>query len=214
MAERNLRPLNDTFPGNTRERKPREPDEPPREKIISGTVRRKRRGVGSRIREALTGEDGRTVGGYIVWDILIPAARDMLYDIINGGAHRALYGNDGYPSRGGGSGRGSSPIFSYNSLSKPDRYDRPRAISNRRALHNFDDIIFETRAEAEDILGALVDQTVEYQYATVADFYGFCGQMCSYTDRDWGWESLRDARISGDRRRGYTIIFPRPISLV
>ena len=41
------------------------------------------------------GEGAKDVGGFILNDILIPAAKSTLYEIITGGASMSLWGNDG-----------------------------------------------------------------------------------------------------------------------
>lgn len=77
-----------------------------------------------------------------------------------------------------------------------------------RARHDFDDILFESRGEAEDVLSYLVDLTIDYGVASVADFYDLSGIESQFTDNKYGWTNLRDACI--DRvRNGYIIRLPQ-----
>lgn len=147
----------------------------------------------------------RDVGEFIVNDILIPAAKSTLYEIITGGASMSLFGerrkgnNPAYRD-------GGRTYISYNNCANNgnDRRDLSRTA---RARHEFDAIGFDSRTEAEEVLSGLVDQTIEYGAATVANFYELSGVDSSYTDRKYGWTNLRDAYTERSRNK-YVIVFP------
>jgi hypothetical protein len=110
---------------------------------------------------------------------------------------------------------GSKSYVSYNNYSSRDRDrrdDRRDISSKNRAHHNFDDIILSSRGEAEEVLSQLVDMTLDYGQATVADLYDLVGITSEYTDRDWGWENLSSASVSRVRD-GYMLNLPRTILL-
>ena len=77
-----------------------------------------------------------------------------------------------------------------------------------RARHDFDEIILETRGEAEEVLSHLVDLTIDYQQATVADLYDLVGITSNFTDNKYGWTDLRSASVTRVRD-GYLINLPR-----
>jgi hypothetical protein len=102
---------------------------------------------------------------------------------------------------------------SYNSYSSRDRdrdrRDDRRELSQRdRARHNFDDILISSRGEAEEVLSHLVDLTIDYGQASVADLYDLVGITGEFTDNKWGWTDLRSASVSRVRD-GYLLNLPR-----
>lgn len=155
----------------------------------------------------------KDVGSVVLNDILIPAAKSTLYDIIIGGASMSLWGerrkgNDSIYRDGG-----RTYVRYDKHYNKGDDRREGREISRTaRARHDFDDIGFNTRDEAEDVLSALVDQTIEYRAATVANFYELSGIDSTFTDCNYGWTDLRDAYTIRSRNK-YIIVFPPPKSL-
>ena len=98
----------------------------------------------------------------------------------------------------------------YNRLSRRDDLEDRRYISrSARSRHDFDDIILETRGEAEDVLSHLVDLIEDYGVASVGDYYDLLGIESAFTDNKYGWTNVADGYI--DRTRdGYCIRLPRP----
>jgi hypothetical protein len=85
-----------------------------------------------------------------------------------------------------------------------------RDISRRaRAGHEFDEIILESRAEAELVLEKLADLIEQYEVATVADLYELVGITASHTDLKWGWDDMRDAGVDRVRSGGYLLALPK-----
>jgi hypothetical protein len=77
-----------------------------------------------------------------------------------------------------------------------------------RAKHDFDEVVLESRGEAEEVLSNLVDSIIDYGQATVADFYDLVGIATNFVDGKWGWTDLRNASVSRVRG-GYLINLPR-----
>lgn len=177
--------------------------------IVKGKVIKQKRSFGKRIKEVIFGDDTRSVGSYVVYDVLVPAAKAMVTDIVGGGIEMLVYGErQGRNTRR----RAGSSYVSYDKVSyrgdDRDRRDRRDISHTARARHDFDDVILETRGEAEDVLSHLVDLTIDYGQASVADFYDLVGITASFTDNKWGWTDLRDASVTR-QRGGYLINFPR-----
>lgn len=74
----------------------------------------------------------------------------------------------------------------------------------------FDDILFRSRSDAEHVLDALVELTLQYGIATVADFCQLSGIDDNYTDQNFGWYELGRARVV-QVRGGYILDLPRPV---
>ena len=78
-----------------------------------------------------------------------------------------------------------------------------------RAAHDFDEIILDTRREAEEVLSRLYDILSKYEVVTVSDLYDLTGIDSNYTDQDWGWTELRGSQIV-NVRNGYLLDLPKP----
>lgn len=208
------------FPGNSnteRVKKKKQEEEKPVKhvsKVIDGSVVKRKRGWWRRVQDAMTGDDAQTVGAYILYDVAIPAFRDLIFDIIRNGAERSLYG-DVRPSRGSGRGLGRNNIINYGSMSRPrgredrDYRDDRREISNRaRRSQSFDEIIIEDRGEAEHVIDQLVDLIDRFQVASVNDLYELVGVTPDTAGERWGWYNLSSAKAVRTRD-GYLLDLPR-----
>ena len=155
-------------------------------------------------------ESGENVTDYILQEVLIPAGKSTIQDMVTSGIEMLLFGET--------SGRRGSrrdrehgrTIVSYGSYYKSDR-DR-REYKRVPGYHNrLEGISFESRLEAEVVLEGLVDLLDEYESVSIADFYELASleNMIEFTDNGWGWNNLARARVIRTRD-GYEIEFPRP----
>ncbi len=79
-----------------------------------------------------------------------------------------------------------------------------------RAGHNFDEIILDQRAEAEEVIDKLFELVSRYDTATVADLYELVGLSATHTDHKWGWSDLHGSGVSRVRG-GYLLDLPEPV---
>lgn len=206
------------FPGNSHtekvKKKKQEEEKPVKniEKVVEGTVVQRKRGWWRRIQDAMTGDDAHTVGSYILYEVAIPAFRDLIFDIIRNGAERSLYG-EVRPSRGSGRGFGRNNVINYGSMSRSrddrDYRNERREVSSRaRRNHDFGEIIIPDRGEAEEVIDRLVDLIDRFGVATISDLYDLVGVTSDYADEKWGWYNLASARAVRTRD-GYLLDLPR-----
>lgn len=175
-------------------------------KVIKGKAVKKKKGLGKKFSETFLSEDRGTVGEYLIFDVLIPAAKDTLTDLVGKGLEMMLYGDArSSPSRSRASGRGG--YRSYSKYSETPRKKPQISTRDRRQLY-FDDVLLETRGDAERALDYLLDRIDAYDVATVADFYDAVEVTSDYTDSKYGWYDLGDAYVKRVRD-GYTIVLPR-----
>jgi hypothetical protein len=182
------------------------------EKVVTGKVTRRKRSQGRQLKEIFLG-----AAQYVTMDVLIPAAKDMLYDAGSQGLKQMLFGEDHYRHRGRSRSRHSEypQLTNYTRYSRHDDRppyppaDRDRRDRKRRANHNFDDIVLATRAEGEEIIARLYDVLEKYEVATVADLYEMVGLTSDYTDEKWGWYELNRPQVR-HIVGGYLLDLPRP----
>ena len=183
------------------------------EPVVTGKVLQKKKPLGRKIAETFTGDDIRTVSSVVVFDVMIPAAKDMIQDMISEGVQRLLFGEARGPARSRRPQSGGSYINygRYSSAMNQRQEQQSRDMSRRaRATHDFDELVLEDRGEAEQVLDALTELIDLYELATVYDLYELAGIPASFTDKKWGWTSLRDASVQRIRG-GYLLNLPRPV---
>lgn len=199
------------FPSNSHKRK-EETKKPEKkvEKVTSGKVVKQKKTLGKKFTETFLGDNIESVSSYIIYDVIIPAAKNMISDTVSNGIEMLLFGQ----TRGSRTRRDKGKSYvSYSNYYKDRGRDRDRQVSQRnRARHNFDDIILESRGEAEEVLSHLVDLTEDYGMASVADLYDLVGVTSNFTDNKYGWDNLSSGRVV-PVRGGYLLELPRPIVL-
>lgn len=206
MAERkDLIVTSEEFPSNSHKSKEEIVERKVTEKVVKGKIKQRKKSIGKRMSESFLEDDTHSVFQYILWDVLVPAAKDTIFDVMTNGVKMFLYGEHEKP-RNISRDRGKSYV-SYSSYYEEDR-PRNRHRVNRRAAHNFDDIIFDYKEDAEEVLDRLADLIDEYQMATVGDLYDLVGKTSSYTDQKWGWYNISTARVVRCRD-GYSLRLPR-----
>lgn len=174
------------------------------QKVVSGSVKVRKK---SPLKEALISEDAANIKSYILMDVLIPAVKKAISDIVKNGIEMLLYGDSGRPN----DRRSPSSGVSYRDYYdlKDDRY---RQVPPSRQGRSPDKIVIPSRGEAEEVLTRMDELLETYKMVTVADFYDLVGVTCDYTDNNYGWTSLRSADVIRVRD-GYIIKLPRALPI-
>lgn len=205
------------FPGNSRNPQPRV--EKKVEQVVTGDVVARKKSLGKRIKGMFIGGDSKTVIQYVISEVLIPQAKDMITEGVSSGFERLIYGESRPPGRRFGS-RPSGPMnhTNYNRyatrgnnpIGRTMRDDRTPTASVQN--HGLDDILFATRVEAEAVLDRMYDLLSEYENASVSDLYSLIGWTSSFVDQKWGWTNLQGSSVQRVRD-GYLLNIPKPQSL-
>lgn len=175
------------------------------DKVVKGEVVQTKKNKIQKVAETFFGGDLRDVASYVVRDVMIPAAKDMLYDTVSQGFSRLLFGE--VRPRNTSSNRGYT---SYSSISR-DRNARRNEVAVRNR-NDFDDVTFRDRRDAEAVMDTLRDTIDHYGQCSVADLLKASGISPRYTDYDIGWTDLARATIAR-YRDGYVLNMPRTESL-
>lgn len=98
---------------------------------------------------------------------------------------------------------------SYSEQSNQNAISR-RSISDRaRAQHDFSEIIFESRPEANGVLDDMRTHLEKYQSITIDQMYSFIGIDPTFRDSAWGWTNL-DGSFVKHVRNGFVLELPSP----
>ena len=176
------------------------------EKVVTGKVITKKKNAISKLADEFISEDAKNVKTYVFGEVLIPAIKKAISDIVVDGINMILYGE----SRGG-SKRSTADRVSYrNYYDRDNRSSASRYSSTSR--YSYDDIILDSRAEAEDVLTRMDELIDAYKVVSVADLKDLVGITGPYTDNNYGWTNISSAEIVRVRD-GYMIKMPRAIPI-
>lgn len=178
------------------------------EKVVDGEVKKKKRSEVSKFRDAIIAEDAANVKTHLLVDVLIPSVKKVISDVVRDGIDMLLYGESGSKrDRFGTADKISYRDYSSRAL-RDDRYQ-----IRTYGRYSYDDIIIETRGEAEEVLSRMDELIDTYGFVTVADLYDLVGLTGNYTDNKYGWTSIRNAEAVRVRGEGYVLKLPRAIPI-
>lgn len=191
------------YPSNSfKTRKEKEPIK----KVVSGTVKTKKKNEIRKFADVFISEDASNVKSYVFMDVLIPAIKKAISDIVTNGIDMILYGETGRTKK-----NSTASKISYRSYYEREN-DRRNSTPSIRNAYSYDDIIIETRGEAEEVLLRMDELVATYGMVSVADFHELVGITGNYTDVKYGWTDIRNASIIRVRD-GYKIKLPRALPL-
>lgn len=200
------RPTKVSLPGNTN--KAKEGDSPEKKVVAKAKVQKK-----SAIKEALRtffAQDLPEIAEHLVIDVAIPAAKNAITDMVTQGIQQLLYGEVD-PKR-----RSTVGYTSYSSSSLTNRgtgYYESRRTERREPRQpkptNVEDLVFDTRGDAVDVVEFIAEQIEAYGQVSVADLMSAVGIQSRYTDERWGWTTT-DAFEIRQIREGWLVSADRP----
>ena len=177
------------------------------EKVVSGKTSTKKKSGMRKLSDTFLSEDVSNVKSYIFSEVLLPAAKKLVSDIVTNGIDMLLYGEIKNK-------KGNSSKVSY-SRYYDDRRDRSRDYRSPVVRNNFDydEIIFETRGDAEAVLDAMYDILNQYKVVSVAELYDLASITThNYTCNNYGWIDLRGSSVVRVRD-GDILKLPRALAI-
>lgn len=177
--------------------------------IAAGIAKEKKPSLGKKFREQFAGDSASTVGQYILIDVVVPAIKNLLWDIGSEGLKKFLFGGSNRPSSGiGVSILGSRSGTNYTKYSGGASQQKEITPATR-ATNDFSDVLVPTRAEGEEILDQLQNYIDQYGVVSVNDYYQALGISSDFTAVKYGWKSISSAEVR-HTREGYLLVMPRP----
>ena len=144
---------------------------------------------------------------FAVNELIIPAGRDLLFNVFESIMRTLIYGESSQPSASNGVNRVSySSISNYNSVGRPT--NRVQKVRPRPE----DGFIFERKSDADTVLDELRNACDNFGVVSVQSLYEICDKTAPYTANKYGWMNLDDARVERSRD-GYTLKLPRSMPL-
>lgn len=157
-------------------------------------------------------EDVTNVKDYIFMDVLVPAIKKAIYDIVTNGIDMFLYGGTG-KSRNNSSSSSKVNYRNYSERRDNNHTNGYRGSENtNRNAFDYDNLIFDTRAEAEAAKQQMYDLINRYGIVTVSDLYEMANQTAPYTANKYGWMDVTSAEVRRERD-GYSLKLPRAVPI-
>lgn len=152
-------------------------------------------------------EDIEDVKGYIFKDVFVKGVKDIIFE-----AFRAFW----YPGGGGGR-KGNGVRKAHTSY---DRYYAEDSIpyrpihraSPKTSNFSVNNIVFDTRKEAQDVLDEMIDYLMKYEKVSVSRLYDFCGITPPISSNKYGWFNLSGSEtVTVEGGYGLRLPDPQPI---
>ncbi|MFI3115336.1 MAG: hypothetical protein R3Y12_04255 [Clostridia bacterium] len=177
------------------------------EQIVNGNVRTKKKSDIQKITDIFVTEDIDSVKSYIIMDVLVPAVKKAVSDIVTNGIDMLLYGETSKTNK-----KNNASKVSYRNYYDKDEGRRDYNRTRTRSNYDFDDVILDNRGEAEEVLCNMDDLISKYGMVSVADLYDLVGITGNYTDNKYGWTDIRNASVVRIRD-GYALKLPKAVAL-
>ncbi len=197
--------MDDFKPNSHRSKENHHDDDKKVEKIVSGSVKSKKKSELQKLTDIFISEDVSNVKSYILMDVLVPAIKKAISDIVVDGIDMILYGGIEKNKKEKASN------ISYGRYYEREN-NRRNNVNRSHSGYTYDDIILDNRGEAEEVLSRMDELIDTYGSASVADLYDLVGVTGNYTDNKYGWTNIRSASVARVRD-GYLLKFPRALPL-
>lgn len=204
------------YAGNSKKdkKKTKEIAKDPIEKVVVGEVVQKHKGIGRKFKEVFFGGDSRHAAEFVASDVILPALRNLVVDMVTKGAERLIYGESSRGRSGGGPSYNYSGRYSVGApgsrapwVPDPRGPVGPQINRGRQNRHDIRDIILATRQEADLVVERLIDILEKYDVVSVSDLYELLGLETSFVDQKWGWTNLTGVQVR-QIRQGYLLELP------
>lgn len=196
----------ENYPSNSFKSKELAKNTPEKKQITKvANAKLKKKSEFQKIAETFVAEDLNKVKNAVLTDVIVPAVKKVISDIVTNGIDMLLYGEVRHNKTTTTSKIGYNSI--YNSQSKSDS-----TRTTRGGSYIYNDIILSTRGEAEEVLNQMSEIIGTYGTVSVADLCEIVGVTGEYTDNKYGWADIRDAYVER-KSDGYMLKLPRALPI-
>lgn len=178
-------------------------------KVVNGNVKTKKKTKADEFADDFIAQSMTSVVSDIFTEVLLPSFKNMISDAVKSGIDRLLYGDSSYRKN---SNNTPASKISYNKYYTEQSAYKPDVPVRIRETYDYNNIVFNSRGDAEAVLMSMDELISKYEVVRVADLYDLAGITGNYTDYKYGWTDIRSARIERIRD-GYIIRMPKALPL-
>ena len=178
--------------------------------VVSGPTTTKKQNGFSKFASSIIVEDVGSVGSYILSDVLLPAFKKAIAEVVTNGIDMLLYGKTGVTKSSSGPKVSYGSYYTGNSsYVKYSTEPQKTVVSNENAF-NFDNIIFSNRGDAEAVLEEMRNMLDTFQVVRVGDLYDLANiDTANYMINKYGWTNLSGAQVARYPNGGYILKLPK-----
>lgn len=174
-----------------------------------GEVKVKKKSEVRKLADIFLKDDIEEVKKYVIRDVFLPSVKRAVSESLHTGIDMLFGGGAGLSNRSHDSYYKSYDDY-YSSNHKTVSASKKRNYSNYGYTCN--EIVFETRVDAERVLSDLRHIIAQTGMVTVGELYGMVRMQATYTDERYGWNNLDNASVVRVRY-GFVIKLPRPMEV-
>jgi len=179
-------------------------------KIVKGKTGTKKKSELSKIASSMISHEITSIKEYAIYEVVIPVVKDTITQLIEGSINMLFYGDPKTHRRNGSRSNTNASRVSYRDF-YDNKSDRRRDDSRATTRYSYDDISFERKEDAVEVLERMDEIVEQYGVVRVADLFEMAGQTGNgHTDQNYGWTSTKTASVERDRYGEYFIKIGRP----
>lgn len=197
------------YPDNSHEQRKKH------EKVITGSTVKKKPSLGQKIGELFRVEGIDSLPEYVIDKVVLPEIKSGVHSVLSAAIDAFFQDKSGrrnYIS----SSSSAVPVtrISYDKMygqknSQTVQYVNPNSNRTVSGVMKYNDWIFQSKGDADAVLEGLLDSIDVYKAAKVSDFYDLIGQPSEYTEDNYGWTELGEAKIVRCGADGWKLVLPR-----
>lgn len=194
----------ENYQSNSFKSKELEAKQPEKKLTKVANAKLKKKSEIQKIAETFVAEDLNKVKNAVLMDVIVPAVKKVISDIVTNGIDMLLYGEAKHNKTT------TTSKIGYNSMYNSQ--NQANAARVARSSYIYNDIILSSRGEAEEVLNQMNEIIGTYGVVSVADLCEIVGVTGEFTDNKYGWSDIRDAYVERSKD-GYMLKLPRALPI-
>lgn len=199
------RQLREQYPSNSKLHRPSAQNDV--QPVVKAPTQVVQETLGTKVKKLFMPANLKDVGKYAFENVIIPNAKIGLLSIVEMVLFNRVSNNYFRPSQN------MNNRTNYSYVSTQGLRPQQLTINDRdRSIHNFQNILFASYQDCEDVIGVLLDILERDGRVTVTTFYQLCQQQPDWEDQNWGWTQFQKLEPRAVRE-GYVIDMTPPVRL-
>lgn len=194
----------ENYQSNSFKSKELEAKQPEKKLTKVANAKLKKKSEIQKIAETFVAEDLNKVKNAVLMDVIVPAVKKVISDIVTNGIDMLLYGEVKHNK--------TTPTSKIGYNSMYNSQNQANAARVARSSYIYNDIILSSRGEAEEVLNQMNEIIGTYGVVSVADLCEIVGVTGEFTDNKYGWSDIRDAYVERSKD-GYMLKLPRALPI-
>ena len=194
----------ENYQSNSFKSKELEAKQPEKKLTKVANAKLKKKSEIQKIAETFVAEDLNKVKNAVLMDVIVPAVKKVISDIVTNGIDMLLYGEVKHNKAT------TTSKIGYNSMYNSQNQANTARVARSSYIYN--DIILSSRGEAEEVLNQMNEIIGTYGVVSVADLCEIVGVTGEFTDNKYGWSDIRDAYVERSKD-GYMLKLPRALPI-